>query len=182
MAAKCLAFVVAGCVAVLAGAALPETKVEVKKTHICCPQCEKAVAKVLEKAGVKGAASKDDGKITFSADDDKKAQKVLDDLAAAGFHGDTGNKDLKIKDDSGVKEGKVTSLTLKGAHNCCALCNKAIKETLKKVDGVDSDDAKAKSDTIIVKGNFDGKAVVKALNDAGFHVATEKEKEKPKDK
>jgi hypothetical protein len=38
MATKCLAFVMAGCIAVLAGAALPETKVEVKKTHICCPQ------------------------------------------------------------------------------------------------------------------------------------------------
>ena len=182
MATKCLAFVVAGCVAALAGAALPETKVELKKTHVCCPQCEKAVAKVLDKAGAKGSASKDNGSITFSADDDKKAKKVLDDLAAAGFHGDTGNKDIKIKDDSGVKEGKVTSLTLKGAHNCCPMCNKAIKEALKKVDGVESDDAKAKSEAITVKGNFDGKAAVKALNDAGFHVTTEKEKEKPKDK
>jgi copper chaperone CopZ len=182
-AAKRLMVVVAGCVAtVLTGAVIAETKVEVKKTHICCPQCEKAVAKVLDKAGVKGAASKDNSTITFAATDDKAAQKVLDDLAAAGFHGDTSNKDIKIKDDSGVKEGKVTTLTLKGAHNCCKQCNTIIKETLKKVDGVTSDDAKPKSDTIVVTGNFDGKAVVKALNEAGFHVTTPKEKDKDKDK
>jgi copper chaperone CopZ len=173
--------VVGFCVAALMGAAIAETRVEVKKTHVCCPMCVQAVAKVLEKAGVKGAASKDDGSITFTAADDKAAQKVLDDLAAAGFHGDTGNKDLKIKDDSGVKEGKVTKLVLKGAHNCCGACTKAIKAVLKKVDGVESDDAKAKSDTITVTGNFDGKAAVKALNDAGFHVTTPKEKDKDKE-
>ena len=173
---KGLAIIVAGCVAVVAGAAIAETKVEVKKTHICCPACEKAVGKVLDKAGVKGTASKADGKITFTAADDKAAQKVLDDLAAAGFHGDTGNKELAIKDDSGVKEGMVTTLTVKGAHNCCGACNTAIKKALQSVKGVESDDAKAKSETITVKGNFDGKLVVKALNDAGFHVTTEKEK------
>jgi copper chaperone CopZ len=185
-AAKRLMVAFAGCAAVLTGAALAETKVEVKKTHVCCPQCEKAVAKVLEKAGVKGAASKDDGKITFEAADDKAAQKVLDELAAAGFHGDTGNKDIKIKDDSGVKEGKVTTLTLKGAHNCCPACNAAIKKALKKVDGVESDDAKPKSETLTVTGNFDGLAVVKALNEAGFHATLpkkdKKDEDKPKDK
>src|SRR5262245_19093454 len=101
-AVKRLMLVVGGCAAVLTGAAIAETKVEVKKSHICCPACEKAVAKVFEKAGVKGAASKEDGTITFAAADDKAAQKVLDELAGAGFHGDTGNKDIKIKDDSWV--------------------------------------------------------------------------------
>jgi copper chaperone CopZ len=162
------------------GAAIVETNVELKKAHICCPMCVQAVAKVLEKAGVKGAANKDQGTITFTAADDKAAQKVLDDLAAAGFHGETGNRDLKIKDDSGVKEGKVTKLTLVGAHNCCGACTKAIKEVLKKVDGVESDDAKAKSDTITITGNFDGRSAVKALNEAGFHVTTPKKKDKNK--
>lgn len=181
-AVKRLMLVVGGCAAVLTGAAIAETKVEVKKSHICCPACEKAVAKVLEKAGVKGAASKDDGTITFAAADDKAAQKVLDDLAAAGFHGDTGNKDIKIKDDSGVKEGKVTTLTLKGMHNCCGACNTAIKKAIKKVDGVEGEDAKPKSDTVTITGNFDGKAVVKSLNEAGFHVTLPKEKKDGDDK
>jgi copper chaperone CopZ len=175
--------VVVGCCAVaLMGAAIAETKVEVKKTHLCCPQCVTAVNKVLEKAGVKGAANKDDGSIAYSAADDKAAQKVLDDIAAAGFHGETGDKNIKIKDDSGVKEGKVKKLTLKGAHNCCGACTKAIKAVLKKVDGVESDDAKAKSDTITITGDFDGKVAVKALNDAGFHVTLPKEKGKDEPK
>jgi len=171
---KKLVVVVTGCALALVGAVIAETKIELKKTHICCPACVKAVAKVLDKAGAKGSASSDDGSITFEAKDDKAAQKVLDDLAAAGFHGDTGNKDIKIKDDSGVKEGKVESLTLKGAHNCCGMCNTAIKKALKGVKGVESDDAKPKSDTITVKGKFDGKDVVKALNEVGFHVVADK--------
>jgi copper chaperone CopZ len=154
----------------LAGTAIAETKVELSKTHICCAQCEKIVGKILDTAGVKGTASKEKGSVSFTAADDKAAQKVIDELAAAGFHGDTANKDIKVKDDSGVKEGKVTSLTLKGIHNCCGQCNTAIKKAVKSVAGVESDDAKAKSDSLTVKGNFDALAVVKALNEAGFHV------------
>ena len=167
-----LLLVAAVCIIASVGTAVAETKVELKKTHICCPQCEKAVAKVLDTAGVKGSANKDNGSVSFTAADDKAAQKVIDDLAAAGFHGDTGNKEIKVKDDSGVKEGKVASLTLKGAHNCCGQCNTAIKKAIKSVSGVESEDAKPKSDTVTVKGNFDALAVIKALNEAGFHVTT----------
>ena len=166
--------VAVGCLAAWTGSAWAETKVTLSKTHVCCPQCEKVIAKVLEDAGAKGAASKADGSVTFTAADDAAAQKTVDALAAAGFHGTTDNKDIKVKDNSGVKEGKVASLTLKGVHNCCGQCNTAIKNTLKKIEGVESDDAKAKSDTLTVKGNFDGQALVKALNDVGFHVTAEK--------
>ncbi len=161
-------------VGALAGQAFADVQVELKKTHVCCGQCEKAVAKVLDAEGVKGTASKADGTVKFTASDAKTAQKVLDSLAAAGFHGVVDNKDLMVKDDSGAKEGKVTALTLKGVHNCCGQCNTAIKKAIKTVDGVESDDAKANAETITVKGNFDGKALVKALNDAGFHATVEK--------
>lgn len=177
---KRLTLVTASCVAAICGTAVADTKVEIKKTHVCCGACEKAVASVLDKAGVKGSADQATGTITFTASDEKAAQKVVDDLAAAGFHGDTGQKAVTVKDDSGVKEGKVSSLTLTGVHNCCGACTKAIKEALKKVDGVTSDDTKAKSETITITGNFDGKAAVKALNDAGFHAVVPKEKEKGK--
>ena len=146
-----------------------ETKVEVKGVHICCGACEKAVGKVLEDAGAKGTCSKDSKTVSITATDAKGAQKALDGLAAAGFHGDTGNKDLAIKDDSGAKAGKVTSLTLTGVHNCCGACCKAIKEIVKKVEGVESDDTKPKETTFTVKGNFDAAALVKALNDGGLH-------------
>jgi copper chaperone CopZ len=169
-----MSMVAAACVFAWTGAAWAETKVEVTKTHVCCPQCVKAVAKVLEEAGVKGEAVQASKSIVFTAPDDKTAQKALDDLAAAGFHGETNHKELKMKDESAAAGGKVTSLTLKGIHNCCGQCNTAIKATVKKVEGVESDDAAAKSDTFTVKGNFDAKQLVKALNDAGFHVTVEK--------
>lgn len=169
------AWLVGLAVAACTGLAQAETKVELKNTHLCCGACVKAVNKVLDAASVKGTASQDAGTVTFTAADEKAAQKVLDELAAAGFHGDTGNKDLNIKDNSGVKEGVVESLTLKGIHNCCGSCNTAIKGAMKKVDGVASDDAKPKSDTLTVKGKFDAKAVVKALNEAGFHVTVSKD-------
>ncbi len=163
------------CLALLGGMALAETKVEVKKVHICCGACEGIIAKVLTGVdGVKGSGDKESKVITLIAADDKAAQKALDALAAKGFHGDTGNKDLKIKEDSGVKEGKVTTLIVKGAHNCCPACCKAIKEVVKKVDGVESEDAKPKGESFTVKGNFDAAALVKALNEAGFHVKVEK--------
>src|ERR1700733_924646 len=148
-----------------------ETKVEVKGVHLCCGKCvtaAKSAVKGLD--GVKAACDQKKSTVTITAPDDNTAQKALDALAAHGFHGDTGNRTLKIKDDSGVAAGKVTSLTLVGIHNCCGSCNKAIEKAIKKVDGVTGDTAKAKTDSLTVTGNFDGAELVKALNAAGFHV------------
>jgi copper chaperone CopZ len=159
----------------LAGAARAEEKVEIKKVHLCCPACVKTVGGILEKIdGVKGECDRDKKTVTFTAPDAKAAQKVIDALAAAGFHGDTGSKTITFKDDSGVKKGKVKELTLEGAHNCCPQCCRAIKATVKKVDGVKEDDAEPKGKSFTVKGDFDAAALVKALHDAGFHVKAKK--------
>jgi copper chaperone CopZ len=152
-------------------AARAETTIELKGTHLCCGQCVKAVGEILK--GVEGVSGKCDQKaktVTITAKDEAAAQKAVDALAAGGFHGDTGNKDVTIKDDSGVKAGKVKTLTVTGAHNCCGQCTKIIKETVKKVDGVTGDTVKAKGDTFEVTGDFDAEALIKALNAAGFHV------------
>lgn len=50
----------------------------------------------------------------------------------------------------------------------------AIKKAVKTIAGVESEDAKARTSTLTVKGDFDAAALVKALNDAGFHVTAEK--------
>jgi copper chaperone CopZ len=148
-----------------------ETKVELKGVHLCCPACTAAVKSALSDLdGVKATCDQKKRTVAITASDDAAAQKALDALAAAGFHGDTGSSTLKIKEDSGVTAGKMTSVTLVGIHNCCGRCNKIIKDTLKKVDGVTNDTAKAKEDTLTVTGNFDGVELVKALNAAGFHV------------
>jgi periplasmic mercuric ion binding protein len=159
----------------LAGGARADTKVELKNTHLCCPACVAAVGKILKEVeGVTGKCDQKAHTITITAKDDTAAQKAIDALAAGGFHGDTGNKDIPVKDDSGVEKGKVKSLTLTGIHNCCGACNKAIKAAVKKVEGVKADTAKAKEDTFEVTGEFDAEELVKALNAAGFHVKVKK--------
>jgi copper chaperone CopZ len=148
-----------------------ETKVELKNTHICCGQCVTAAGNILK--GIDGVTGKCDQKaktITITAKDDATAQKAIDALAAGGFHGTTDNKDVKVKDDSGVKSGKVKSVTLTGIHNCCGQCTNAIKSTVTKVEGVKGTTIAGKTTTFEVTGDFDAEAVVKALNAAGFHV------------
>jgi copper chaperone CopZ len=160
----------------LAGGVRAETKVELKGTHLCCDNCVKAVGQVLTKQdGVADAkCDKKAGTVSFTAKDDATAKKAIQALADAGFHGDTGNKDLAIKDDSGVTKGKVKSLTLTGLHNCCDSCAKSINNTLKKVDGVKTEPVEKKVTTIEVTGEFDAEALVKAFNDAGYHVKVKK--------
>src|SRR5262245_48204430 len=120
----------------VAGSARADTTVELKNTHLCCPACVAAVGKILKEIeGVTGKCDQKGKTITITAKDDAGAQKAIDALAAGGFHGDTGNKDVKVANDSGVEKGKVQSLTLTGIHNCCGACNNAIKAAVKKVDG-----------------------------------------------
>ncbi len=161
----------------LAGAARAETgvKVELKGTHLCCKGCVKAVGDILGKVeGVTGKCDTKTGTVTIMAKDADAAKKALQALADGGFHGDTGNKDLAIKDDSGAEKGKVKTLTLTGVHNCCGMCNTAIKEAVNKVEGVKANTAKAKKNTFEVTGDFDAAELVKALNAAGYHVKVQK--------
>jgi copper chaperone CopZ len=160
---------------VLTGAARAETTVELKGVHLCCGQCVKAVGAILKKVdGVTGKCDQKAGTVTLTASDDATVRKAINALAASGFHGETDNKDLAMKDDSGVTKGKVKSLTLTGVHNCCGQCCKAIKATVKKVDGVTGDTAKPKESTFDVTGDFDAEELVKTLNAAGFHVKVKK--------
>jgi copper chaperone CopZ len=155
----------------LVGTVRAETAVELKGVHLCCPACKKAAEDILKKVeGVKGTADVKKKTVTITAADDKAAQKALDALAAGGFHGDTDNKDLAIKDDSDAPQGKVKNVTVSGAHNCCPACCKAIQTAVKKVDGVKEETAKPKASTFTVSGDFDAAELVKALNAAGFHV------------
>src|SRR6516162_8482685 len=76
-----------------AGAGRAETKVELTGVHLCCGNCVKAVGKIVQ--GVDGAEAKCDQKkktVTITAPDVKTAQKALDALAKAGFHGKTEDK------------------------------------------------------------------------------------------
>ena len=149
------------------------TTVELKDVHMCCPGCAKEVAAVLSKVeGVTGVAVDQKTRTArFTAADAKAAQRALDALAEAGFHGDTGGaKAFAFRDDSGVKPGKVKSLTVSGFHNSCGGCVQSFREAIKDVPGVSGDTLRAKVRTCEVTGDFDAADLVKALNKAGFHV------------
>jgi mercuric ion binding protein len=157
----------------LAAPAAAETQVELKNVHMCCGGCAKEAKTIFSKVdGVKDVECDEETTTAkFTAADVKAAQRALDALADAGFHGDTGgSKEYAFKDDSGAKAGKVKKLTVAGFHNSCPGCVKSFREAIKDVPGVAGDTAKSKVRTCDVTGDFDPAALVKALNKAGFHV------------
>lgn len=139
---------------------------------MCCGGCAKDVAAILKKVeGVAGVTcDQKAGTAKFTAADAKTAQKALDALAAGGLYGQTDSKEYAFKDDSGVKPGKVKSLTVTGFHNSCQGCVDSFRDAIKDVKGVTGDTAKSKVTTAEVTGDFDAAELVKALNKAGFHV------------
>jgi mercuric ion binding protein len=149
--------------------------VELKHVHLCCDGCVDSVAKILgDIDGVEPTCDKEKKTVTITAKDAATAKKAIQALADGGYHGESDKKEFAIKDDSGVKKGKVEKLTLTGVHNCCRSCCRGIKEALKKVDGVTGDTAEPKKNTFEVTGDFDAAEVVKALNAAGYHVKVKK--------
>ena len=162
-------------VAFLSPAVDAAVTVKLSKMHLCCGRCVKGVEGTIgEVDGVTVKVDKDSSSATLTADSDEAAQKGIDALASAGFHGKSDHKKLKPKDDSGVKEGKVTRLELTGVHNCCGSCNRAIKKAIDSVDGVEADTATVNKSSFVVEGNFDGLKLVQALESAGFHVKAKK--------
>jgi len=172
----------------LAGAArAAELTAKLTDVHMCCKGCtstlEKAVGKVK---GAKAVASTKEGEmqgdVTVTADTKENLQKAIDAIAAAGFHGKIDNKDVKFKmaklDKAAQgKDTKVQKLELAGIHNCCPACTKAIKEAAGKVDGVKDVSIEPKKDKFAVEGDFNARKLLGALNKAGFHCVTQKEKE-----
>jgi periplasmic mercuric ion binding protein len=159
----------------LTGMALADTTVEIKKVHLCCGACVKGVATALKDVtGVTGTCDQKAKTVTIVGTDDAAVQKALDALGTAGYYGETASKTLTIKPSPDVPAGKVTTLSLSNAHNCCGQCNASIKKAVKSVSGVTGDTAKAKTAKFDVTGDFEAAAVIKALNDAGFQAQVQK--------
>lgn len=167
---------------------LADVTVTLSKMHLCCGACVKAVEGSIEKVeGASVEVDADGGTAKVTAGDAKIARKAIAAIGRAGFHGESDHQKLKMPNNSGVEEGTVKRLELVGVHNCCGGCNKAIKAAIASVKGVEADTAQPKSKTLVVEGEFDGLAVVEALNKAGFHVrakgaAQQKKNEQKKNK
>lgn len=158
----------------LSGIGRAETKVTLSGVHLCCPACVSAVGKTLKDvSGVKGACSQTDKTITLTADNAAAAQKAIDALAAAGFHGKPDSDAVKFKPVD-APSGKVKRLEVSGVHNCCGQCTRAIKAAVGKVKGVTADTAAAKKDSFVVEGDFSASELVEALLADGFHVTVKK--------
>ncbi len=149
--------------------AAADTNVKLSNVHLCCPGCEKGVDKAV--AGVSGATSKcdkDAGTVTITAPDVATAQKAVDAMVKAGYFGQTTDSNIKVKDETGAKKGKIQSLKVSGVHLCCGKCVGAVNEALSKVKGVKGNTASKGAETFEVTGDFKAKPVFEALNKAGF--------------
>jgi copper chaperone CopZ len=161
-----LAFIATTALATFAGA---ETTVKITDVHLCCKSCVTGAEKAVAKAkGATVAVDKDAGTVTVSGADKATVQAAVDALIADGYYGKTESHDVVIKDMSGAKEGKVTSMTVSDVHLCCDKCAKAAKKAIGTVKGVTSDTAEKKVTSFEVKGDFSPKEVMAALEAAGL--------------
>lgn len=153
----------------LALAGRAETVVKLAGVHLCCKKCvtgvEKAVAKV---GGATVACDAEAGSATVTAPDAATAQRAMDSLVAAGYFGKSEDPAIKLKDTSGAKDAKVTTLAVNDVHLCCKECVSAVGKALEGVKGVSGNTAAVNTASFEVKGDFNAKEVFAALQNAGF--------------
>jgi copper chaperone CopZ len=155
--------------AALATFARAETTVKLSNVHLCCKSCVTGVEKAVGKAkGVTAACDKDASEVTLTAADKAGAQAAVDALVEAGYYGKSSDSGITVKDITGAKDGKATSLKVDGVHLCCDKCVTAVNKALEKVKGVSSNTAVKKVTSFEVKGDFNPKEVFAALNHAGL--------------
>ena len=153
-----------------------ETSVTITDSHLCCGNCYKAAEKAVKSvAGASIEFNKGAKTMTVTAADVPTAQKALAALAEAGFYGKTGDSKVAFKDEAKLPAGKIKAATVTDVHNCCGKCGKAITEALGKVDGLDKNTVAGKATTFKVTGNFDAKALLAALRDAGYNATIKAE-------
>lgn len=153
----------------LALAASAETSLKLTNVHLCCGKCvtaaEKAAASV---AGVTATGNKENGELAINAADAATAQKAVDAVVAAGFFGKSSDAAVNVTSTSGAKDEKVSSLTVKGTHLCCDKCAKGVATALAGVKGVTGNTAVKGAESFEIKGEFNAKEAISALEAAGY--------------
>lgn len=152
-----------------------DIKLVLKGVHLCCQGCVNGVSNALDDVeGIDFECSMENGTVSLAARNDIAAWKALAAIAAAGFYGDTGDKQWAMKAVSKVPQGKVERLSISGIHNCCQPCCDAIRNAIYSVGGVTGDTARPKATRFEITGAFDAVQLVAALNRAGFSAGVEK--------
>jgi copper chaperone CopZ len=146
-----------------------DTTVTLSGVHLCCKSCvtgaEKAVATTK---GVTAAIDKDAGTVKLTGADAPTVQAGVDALVNAGYFGKSDNSAITVKDNSGAKDGKVSTMTVGDVHLCCDKCAKAAKTAVAKASGVTGDTAAKKVTSFEVKGDFSPKEVMSSLQASGL--------------
>lgn len=148
--------------------------VTVKKSHLCCPACVKAVQMALaDVEGVSNASADQKTKtISFDATDDAAAKRGVEALAKAGFYGAAahGDKVLEYPKPKVEKGAKSDTVTFTEVHICCGACVKGIQTCMKDVKNVTDIKPDSKTKTVTLTGEgIDLLEALEALNDGGFH-------------
>ena len=97
-----------------------EIQVELTGVHLCCQGCVNAAdAALMSVEGAHSRCEMENGTVTLTAKDDATARKALDALAAAGFYGNSDNRNLAMKPVGTLPTGKVKRVKVSAIHNCC---------------------------------------------------------------
>ena len=146
-----------------------ESTVKITGVHLCCKSCVTGVTKAVGKvSGATAACDAESETVTLTAPDAATAQKAADSLVAAGYFGKSSDPAIQLKDTSGAKDAKVTSLAVNDVHLCCGKCVTAVNKAISKVSGVTGNTAEKNAKTFEVTGSFNAKEVFRALQDAGL--------------
>jgi copper chaperone CopZ len=163
------AFAIGGLALSAAWAADGDKTVTLKDVHICCGSCVTGVKTATTPIkGLTAVASQADKTVVLTAADKETLQKGVDALVAAGYFGKSSDDTVKVNAVTGAKDGKVQSVDIEGVHLCCNSCVTAMKDVLKKVDGVKTDTVKSKATSFNVAGDFDSKALFAEMQKAGL--------------
>jgi periplasmic mercuric ion binding protein len=143
--------------------------------HICCGNCEKSVAAILDK--VEGVADvKCDRKnktVTFNAKNLKAAQAALAAMYEGGFAGTAKYGDTELTRSLSTDKTKSNEITVKGVHACCGMCHKAIQKLFADAKVTFAGTGPQREVTITGKDLVANDVLLK-LSEAGFNGTVEK--------
>lgn len=150
----------------ITSAAFAEETVTLSNVHNCCKKCTEGLNKAV--ATAPGVTAKiEHSSVALTGASTAEIQKAVDAIVAAGYTGTSDNSKVKVTAGTGADQ-KVTTLTVSGVHLCCGKCVTAAEKAIKSVEGVKTDTATKGVETFNVEGNFNAKALMAALAEAGF--------------
>ncbi len=151
---------------------LPEGPTEVVLTgaHLCCSKCVKKVEKAVSRYDdIELEFDKDAETVTFKGETGQAVEDALFKVHEAGFYGTTDHELLQMKKPGGSTK-EYETLDVAGVHICCGKCEKAIKNALKEIPGIEEHTVEKGESSFKVSGEKISIADLnKALNKAGLN-------------